>query len=119
MSLHLYRAIVRGQFADLADDVRAGLLSTAAEHDYLHAAFTPEGTLVYDERLVAFSLRYELRVEAADPATAGADAEAEATARAMARLEAAGIGAKHLRVALTDMASMWQRASGARPGPRR
>jgi len=58
----VYRVVVRGQFSDLDDDLRARLLAEAADHDLFRSAFTAEGTFTYDERLIAFNLRYEIRV---------------------------------------------------------
>ncbi|MEU0733401.1 DUF6204 family protein, partial [Streptomyces lavendulocolor] len=45
MSERTFRITVRGVFDGLDAGQRADLLADAAEHDVLHAAFTPEGHL--------------------------------------------------------------------------
>ncbi|HEX2575363.1 MAG TPA: DUF6204 family protein [Aquihabitans sp.] len=105
----VYRVVVRGQFADLDDDVRTALLAEAAEHDLFRSAFTPDGTFTYDDRLISFNLRYEVRLaddhEHADPAAAVATGCVE---RAASWLTAVGIGHKHLRATASDMADAWR-----------
>ncbi len=104
----IYRVVVRGQFADLDPEHRAVLSIHAAEHDYFHSAFTAAGTFTYDEQLVSFNLRYELRFKAdADDASEHA-AEQAGLDRAMAFLDGEGYGYKRLRSTATDMASMWR-----------
>lgn len=104
----IYRAVVRGQFADLDEAHRAELAAHAAEHDYFHSAFTAEGSFTYDANLVSFNLRYELRfgVDADDASEAAA--ERLAMERAARFLDAQGYGHKRLRATVTDMASMWR-----------
>lgn len=105
----IYRVVVRGHVAELDDEVRAALLAEAEEHSIFRSAFTADGTFTYDERLVAFNLRYEIRVpDDADGAEAGATAVDEALARASAWLSSVGIGHKHLRATATDMADLWR-----------
>ncbi|AUG78405.1 hypothetical protein CFP65_3616 [Kitasatospora sp. MMS16-BH015] len=48
MTDRTFRVTVRGSFDGLTPEQRAELLAEAAEHDVLHAAFTPEGHLSYD-----------------------------------------------------------------------
>jgi hypothetical protein len=105
---HIYRVIVRGFFGELDGPTRAGLLAEADEHEPLAAAFTTAGTLTYDRRLVAFSLRYEMRRadDADDPSAA---VSAEALARATDELRRAGIPYTGLRVQAIDMADAWRR----------
>lgn len=108
----IYRVVVRGHFADLDDQTRAALLAEADEHSIFRSSFTADGTFTYDERLVAFNLRYEARVpddaataDGLDPAVVAAD---EAKARAAAWLTSVGIGHKHLRATAADMADLWR-----------
>lgn len=106
----MYRVVVRGQFHDLDDDTRTRLLAEADDHDILRSAFTASGTFTYDRRLVAFNLRYELRLGDGDvPVGVGADQVAvdEGLARATAWLDQVGLHHRHLRATATDMASMW------------
>ncbi len=105
----IYRVVVRGHFDDLQPDQRARLLAAAPDHDLFRSAFTADGTFTYDDRLVAFNLRYEVRVpdgdDAADPAARACDL---ATERATAWLDAAGIGHKHVRATAADMGDLWR-----------
>ncbi|MCU1500041.1 MAG: hypothetical protein JWM47_3994 [Acidimicrobiales bacterium] len=101
----IYRAVVRGQFADLTEQARATLVERADEHDIFRSAFTPEGTLTYDERLRFFNIRFELRI--ADPDGPHAAAAERARSQAEDLLGAAGYGHRDLKVTLTDMASVW------------
>ncbi len=107
----IYRAVVRGHFADLDDDTRARLLAEAPAHDLFRSSFTSEGTLTYDTRLVAFNVRYEIRVPDEGSNEGGAGPEAVAVADALERtaqwLITSGIGHKHLRATVDDMAAMW------------
>lgn len=104
----IYRVVVRGQFADLDDDVRTALLAEAAEHDFLRSAFTADGTFTYDERLVAFNLRYEVREPDDTPPDDTARVAADSVARASNWLTSVGIAHKHLRTTATDQSIMWQ-----------
>jgi hypothetical protein len=103
----IYRVVVRGQFADLDEAARARLLAEVGEHDLMRSSFTADGTLSYDERLVAFNVRYEDRSPDDDP-----DPETTVVNRAMERTErrltSMGVSGKHLRATATDMASMWR-----------
>jgi hypothetical protein len=104
----IYRVVVRGQFADLDADVRAGLVAEAAEHDIFRSAFTGDGTFTYDERLVAFNLRYEVREPDDTPPGATDRVMAETMERASTWLTSVGIAHKHLRATATDQSAMWQ-----------
>ena len=108
MSTRVYRVLVRGRFGDLDDATRRRLLAEAGEHDAVDAAFTAAGTLTYDTRLVAFSLRYEVR-RPGDTGDPQAAAERDPLARAGADLAAAGIPFRDLRVQARDMADVWRR----------
>ncbi|KPI32993.1 hypothetical protein OV450_1534 [Actinobacteria bacterium OV450] len=103
MSERTYRVIVRGVFAGLDDSRRAELLAAADEHDILRAAFTDDGTLIYDRELRTFSFRCVVRQAAdhEDEAAAGAACD-----RAAAALAARGIGHGALRTQVTSMDDM-------------
>ncbi|MFF4848139.1 DUF6204 family protein [Streptomyces sp. NPDC001194] len=102
MSDRTYRVTVRGVFADLDDTLRAGLLAAADEHDILRAAFTDDGTLIYDRELRAFSFRCVVRQAADldDGAAGGAGCD-----RAAALAER-GIGHDVLRAQVTSVDDM-------------
>ncbi|GGS01275.1 hypothetical protein Snoj_71790 [Streptomyces nojiriensis] len=103
MSERTYRVIVRGVFADLDDTQRTELLASAGEHDILKAAFTEDGTLVYDRELRAFSFRCVVRQAAdlADEAAGGTACDRAATA-----LAARAIGHGALRTQVTSVDDM-------------
>lgn len=103
--MKIFRVVVRGQFADLDDAQRAALLDDAGEHSYLKSAFTKSGTLTYDDQLVAFNFRYEVRHD--DPMPDEETIGATAIERATTTLGAMGLTAKHLRFTVTDMATIW------------
>jgi hypothetical protein len=110
MSVRIYRATVRGFFADLAAGTRELLLAEADEHDALRAAFTEDGTFTYEPDLVAFSFRFQLREpdEDVSPDTSRELAADRAIALAVSFLERHGIGHRRLRVQATDMADAWR-----------
>ena len=110
MALHHHRVTVRGHFDALDPAVRARLVAEAADHDHLTAAFTKDGTFVYDRALVAFSFRYQLRTEADDRESADAAAAEQATARATAALADGGITYRRLRVTASNLADLWDRS---------
>ena len=95
MSTRTYRVVVRGVFDGLDDGQRVRLRARAAEHDLFTSAFTEQGTTTYDERLVAFSHRVVVRVDAG----AGEEAEAYTAGElsALQWLEDAGVGWRRLR----------------------
>jgi hypothetical protein len=103
----IYRVVVRGHFADLDDPTRHALLADQDQHHIFKSAFTRDGTFTYDERLIAFNLRYEVRNSADDPADA---IERDAIDRASRWLDQQGYGHKHLRASAVDMATMWEDA---------
>lgn len=106
--MKIYRVIVRGQFAELDNATTAELLELAPAHDIFKSAFTAEGILSYDDQLVAFNVRYEVRDSGGE--LSSDEIAADSIARTAADLESRGIGHKHMRAAVTDMASYWQRA---------
>jgi len=103
MSTRVFRVIVRGAFDGLDDAQRAELISRAADHDVLHAAFTPEGRLTYD--LAArpfFTFRFRESGEAEEDIVA-ATARAEAAAEHW--LNERGYGYKNLTSRAEDLSS--------------
>ena len=105
MSVTVHRVVVRGQFADLTEDQRAALLAEVDDHDIFRSSFTEWGTFTYDDRLINFNFRYEVRADSeAEPAD---DPTEVGMARAQASLAEWGLGAKHLRATAADMAAMW------------
>ncbi len=106
----IYRVVVRGQFADLDAHVRATLADEAPEHDIFRSAFTADGTFTYDERLVAFNLRYEVRESDDTPPGDTDRVAAETMERGSAWLTSVGIAHKHLRATATDQSAMWQQS---------
>jgi hypothetical protein len=99
VSLRTYRVTVRGVFDGLDDDQRSALREQLAEHDLFSSAFTEEGTLTYDGQLSAFSHRVVVQVEAG--LQEEDDAHAAGQLSAMERLDAAGLGYRRLRSAVT------------------
>ncbi len=105
MSVRIFRVTVRGQFDALDDATRAQLVAEAPDHDFVsQAAFTRDGTFSYEPNLVAFSFRYEVRVDE------DGDALEPAIAAAAKYLHDRGIPSKHIRATATDMATMWRPA---------
>ncbi|WP_371476726.1 DUF6204 family protein [Kitasatospora sp. NBC_00315] len=103
MSERTYRVIVRGVFADLDETRRADLLATADQHDILNAAFTEEGTLIYDRSLRTFSFRCVVRQPGdGDEETA----LGHACDRATTVLAGRGIGHGPLRGSATSLDDM-------------
>lgn len=96
---------VRGRFHELSETSRAYLAKHRAEHDIFLSAFTPEGTLTYDDRLDFFNLRYEVRL------TGGHDASPEraqevAEAEAAAFLGTLKLGHRNLHSSVMDLRAM-------------
>ena len=94
--MKIFRVVVRGQFADI---------DGATDHHFLKSAFTADGTLTYDDQLVAFNFRYEVRHQ--EPVPDDEEIGAAAMARGVATLARMGVRAKHLRTTITDMATIW------------
>ncbi|MFF2043079.1 DUF6204 family protein [Kitasatospora sp. NPDC058170] len=101
MSTRTFRITVRGVFDGLGADQRAELQARAAEHDVLHAAFTPEGHLSYEiAARPAFTFRFLDEGEAEEDillATERAEAAAEAW------MTGRGYGFKNLRSQAEDL----------------
>ena len=102
--VRIFRATVRGQFDGLSDEQSADLRARAEEHDIIATSFTREGSFVYSPALTWFNLRYEVRHP---DGTTDEEVEAATLDQAVERLARMGVGHKHLRVELLDMASMW------------
>ncbi len=109
----IFRAVVRGHFSGLDDATSAALIEVGDEHTYFDSAFTADGTFTYDNQLVAFNLRYEMRFVPDDPTdpddtVTAPEVEAAAMERATAWLDSKGYGHRSVTVSVTDMASMWR-----------
>lgn len=98
----MYRVTVRGRFDNLDDMTRSYLAREQAHHDIFVAAYTSEGTFTYDERILFFNLRYEIRTNAgSEEAKMAALAEAETFLRTL------GYGFKGLKATVVDTSAMW------------
>ncbi|MFH9010452.1 DUF6204 family protein [Streptomyces sp. NPDC017943] len=101
MSTRTFRVTVRGVFDGLSDEQRAALLERAAEHDMLHAAFTPEGHLSYDVAArAAFTFRF---LDSGDAEEDILEATERAENAARSWLEERGYGYKKLRSSAEDL----------------
>ena len=101
MTSRTFRVTVRGVFDGLSAEQRAELLSRAADHDVLRAAFTPEGHLSYDiTARPAFTFRFQDSGEEEEDILAAAE-RAEEAARAW--LDERGYGYKNLRSSAEDL----------------
>ncbi|ANP49892.1 hypothetical protein J2Z21_008495 [Streptomyces griseochromogenes] len=101
MSTRTFRITVRGVFDGLSAAQRADLLADAAEHDVLHAAYTPEGHLSYDiAARTAFVFRFSDTGEEEEDILEATE-RAEETARAW--LTGRGYGFKNLRSGAEDL----------------
>ena len=103
-----FRVTVRGRFDDLTERARRYLVGARAEHDLFVSAFTPEGTFTYDDRILFFNLRYEIR---ADGPRASDDAGDLAIAEAEQFLDTMGFGYTGLRAQVADLSAMWNDAA--------
>ena len=99
----MFRVTVRGRFHELTDRALRYLVTTQGDHDIFRSAYTPEGTFTFDERILFFNLRYELREYGAD---AAATAEMEGLDEAQRFLETMGFGYTGLRATVVDMSTM-------------
>ncbi|MEU9453274.1 DUF6204 family protein [Streptomyces sp. NPDC048277] len=101
MTTRTFRVTVRGVFDGLGTDQRAELLSRAADHDVLRAAFTPEGHLTYDiAARPAFTFRF-LDTGEEEEDILEATERAEEAARTW--LTERGYGYKNLRSSAEDL----------------
>jgi hypothetical protein len=101
MSTRTFRITVRGVFDGIGPAQRAELLSRAAEHDVLRAAFTPEGHLSYDVAArSAFTFRFQ---DSGDEEEDILEATERAENAARAWLEGRGYGYRNLRSSAEDL----------------
>lgn len=101
----VFRVTLRGQFADLSAETRAYLVKNQAEHDLFVSAYTSEGTLSYDERVLFFNLRYEIRGKDEGDAVNDALHEAEAFLQTMKFTH------KPLKATVVDVSQTWKSPS--------
>jgi hypothetical protein len=100
----VHRATVRGRFAGLTDEARRYLVTAQPEHDIFVSAYTSEGTFTYDERILFFNLRYEIR------STGDRDAVAQSARReAETFLRTMKFGYEKLSVDVVDVSQIWDR----------
>ena len=105
----IHRVTVRGRFRDLSDTARAYLQRAQPEHDIFRSAYTAEGTFTYDERILFFNLRYEVRASSAD-----ADPAAVALREAETFLRTMGFGHTALTTEVVDVSAIWDDVSRRR-----
>jgi hypothetical protein len=97
-----YRVTVRSRFADLSDEARRYLVRVQPEHDIFVSAFSAEGTFTYDERILFFNLRYEVKCTATDDPSEIAITEATKFLRTM------GFGHAPLKAEPFDVSAVWE-----------
>lgn len=99
----VFRVTVRGRFIDLSPDAQASLKRELKHHDIFVSAFTPEGTFTYDEKILFFNLRYEVRdVENEESACDVGRTEAESF------LHVLGYGHSALTAKASDASAIWR-----------
>ncbi|MBU3690157.1 MAG: hypothetical protein B7C54_03710 [Acidimicrobiales bacterium mtb01] len=99
----VFRVTVRGRFVDLSPEARASLAREVDHHDIFKSAFTPEGTFTYDDKILFFNLRYEVRT------SNGEDAAREAGQReAELFLRTLGYGHSDLKVTASNVSDVWR-----------
>jgi hypothetical protein len=119
MSTRTFRVTVRGFFDGLTAEQRAELQARAAEHDVLHAAFTPEGHLSYDiAARSAFTFRF---LDSGEEEEDILEATERAEKAAEDWLEGHGYGWKNLRSSAQDLSQAplgkRQRRAAAKENP--
>ena len=97
----VFRVTVRGQFINLSDEARRYLVKAQAEHDLFVSAYTPEGTLSYDTRILFFNMRYEVHADSEEKALASSLLEAETFLQTM------GFAHKPLKAKAVDVSQIW------------
>ena len=97
-----YRVTARSRFKDLSEQARSSLLKAQPDHDIFKSAFTAEGTFTYDEKVLFFNLRYEVRTSEGSEA-AGLIAQEEAELF----LKTLGYSSYPLKITVTDVSAMW------------
>ena len=101
----VFRVTVRGQFTNLSDEARRYLVKAQAEHDLFVSAYTPEGTLSYDERILFFNMRYEVHTDSEEKAQASSLVEAEFFLQTMCFTH------KPLKATAVDVSQIWNSPS--------
>lgn len=107
----MYRVTVRGRFRDLDPAARQYLVRAQSEHDIFRSAYTAEGTFTYDQRIMFFNLRYEVRIDTADSAGGGdSSALAAVTAEVEAETFLTTMGFSHdlLKTETVDVTAVWE-----------
>jgi hypothetical protein len=104
MTSRTIRVTVRGYFDKLSEAQTAELVAEAAEHDFLHTAYTSEGYLAYDvPARPFFTFRFAEQVaQEKDIPQAAARAEAKAAAWMAGR----GYAIKNLTSQTVDMSEV-------------
>ena len=97
----VFRVTVRGQFIDLSDEARKYLVKVQAEHDLFVSAYTQEGSLSYDEKILFFNVRYEILSETEEGALTRALSEAELFLNTM------NFTHKPLKAKAVDVSQIW------------
>jgi hypothetical protein len=106
MDTFIFRVLVRGELTAITDDDRPRLLNIAGREPH-QAAFTELGTLTFDDRLVTFGFRVQLRERSERADDAAAVVIERASALAAERLAELGVTYRNLRVDASDMAQVW------------
>jgi hypothetical protein len=102
MSTRTVRVTVRGAFDRLSAAQRAELQAAQGDHDFLHTAYTPEGSLTYDDVALRpfFTFRF---LRTAEEEKDVPDVAAQAELDAAAWMEQRGYGYKNLTAQAVDM----------------
>ena len=102
-NVQVFRVTVRGRFVDLSPEARASLAREVDHHDIFKSAFTPEGTFTYDDKILFFNLRYEIRT------SDGEDAARDVGRREAERfLRTLGYGHSDLKVTASNSSDIWR-----------
>src|ERR1044072_8429253 len=96
--MRTYRGTVRGKFGDLTEEARVKLKAEASVHDMMSASFSQEGSFTYDSALDAFSFRYLLSEDAADPEVATSNVHTLGELKATEYLDSNAYAHRNLRV---------------------
>src|ERR1700760_723616 len=98
------RVTVRGHFDQLTPEQVTELVADAAEHDFLHTEYTPDGYLTYDlPGRPFFTFRY---AEQADDAASVPAAATRAEAKAVAWMAEHGYPIKNVTSQAVDMSEV-------------
>ena len=86
-------------------EARRYLVKAQREHDLFVSAYTPEGTLSYDERIMFFNMRYEAHTDSDETALTASLREAESFLQTM------GFTHKPLKATAVDVSQIWNSPS--------